>query len=137
MISEATEYFQNLGERADWSSLLAQDMTFTSFTNPSKRVNGRAAYLGATKRLYASVQSVALTDLFSDGSKACALTHYKLRGPNGDFESDFAEVFEIRDGRIFSFGISFDTARVPKWWSAFRAPKLTPARGALPAQERA
>jgi ketosteroid isomerase-like protein len=107
-------YFQHLRQRGDWTSLLAEDMTFISFTSPNKRVTGKGAYLEATKRFYASIQSVELRDLLVDGDRACALTHYILRGPGGDFESDVAEVFEIHDGQISSFDIYFDTAPFPK-----------------------
>jgi hypothetical protein len=42
------------------------------------------------------------------------MTHYDLRGPAGPFTSDVAEVFTIRDGKIHSFDIYFDSAPFPK-----------------------
>ncbi len=55
-------------------------------------------------------------DLMVDGQRACALTRYHLQPPGGApaFTSDVAEVFGVRDGRIRSFDIYFDTAPFPK-----------------------
>ena len=43
-------YFSSLELKEDWQSFLADDMTFTSFTSPIKRISGRAAYIESTKR---------------------------------------------------------------------------------------
>ena len=114
---EAIEgYFGALKERKGWESFLADDMRFTSFTSPNKRViDGKAAFLESTKRFYAMITALEVRDLLVDGAKACALTRYELRPPQGHaFASDVAEVFGVRDGKITSFDIYFDTAPYPK-----------------------
>jgi ketosteroid isomerase-like protein len=113
---EALEaYFDSLRRRQDWPSLLAEDMTFTSFTSPIKRLNGRAAFLESTRRFYSIITDIELRQLIVEGERACALTHYHLKPPNGQtFESDVAEVFTVRGGKIASFDIYFDTAPYPK-----------------------
>jgi len=58
----------------DWHSFLADDMTFTSFTSPPKRLRGRAAYLESTRRFFAMITSITLKELIVDGERACALT---------------------------------------------------------------
>ena len=57
-----------------------------------------------------------LRDLLVDGERACALTRYMVRPPNGapEFPSDVAELFTVRNGKIASLGIYFDTAPYPK-----------------------
>ena len=62
------------------------------------------------------ITSVAVRDLLTDGDKATALTRYKLRPPNGapPFETDVAEVFAVKNGKIASFDIYFDSAPFPK-----------------------
>jgi ketosteroid isomerase-like protein len=43
------------------------------------------------------------------------LTHYELKHPNGNiFSSDVAEIFTVKNGKITSFEIYFDTAPFPK-----------------------
>jgi ketosteroid isomerase-like protein len=58
---------------------------------------------------------VKVKDLVVDGTKACALTHYDLQAPGlPAFSTDVAEVFQVRDGKIASFDIYFDSAPFPK-----------------------
>jgi ketosteroid isomerase-like protein len=108
-------YFRRLGEKGGWEAFLSEDMAFTSFTSPPKEVQGRSAYLEATRRFYSMITRVRVRDLIVDGSRATALTRYELQPPAGSpFTSDVAEVFEVRDGKIRSFGIYFDSSPYPK-----------------------
>ncbi len=108
-------YFQELIQRGRWESFLADDLRFTSFTSPVKEVTGKAAYLEATRRFFSMVMSVEVRDLIIEGAKACALTRYQLQPPGGGrFQSDVAELFTVRNGKIDAFGIYFDTSPFPK-----------------------
>jgi len=108
-------YFNGLERREGWESFLSDDMTFTSFTSPIKRVVGKAAYLEATKRFYSMIASLEVRGLLVDGSKGCALTRYELQPPGRPaFGSDVAEVFGVRDSKIVSFDIYFDSVPFPK-----------------------
>ena len=107
-------YFHALGNGKGWEALLADDLKFTSFTSPVKTIAGKEAFLEGTKRFYSAVNKVELRDLIVAGDRACALTSYELRGPEGcTFSSDVAEIFSARHGKITSFGIYFDTAPYP------------------------
>ena len=109
------EYFRRLKDKADWSTCLADDMVFTSFTSPSKRVEGKAAYLDATKRFYSTIATTKVKSVLVDGANACALTHYDLRAPGlPPFGTDVAEVFQVRGGKIAAFDIYFDATPFPK-----------------------
>jgi ketosteroid isomerase-like protein len=109
------DYFRRLKQKGDWSACLADDMTFTSFTSPNKRVEGRPAYLEATGRFYSTIAAVDVKEILVDGNRACALTHYDLRAPGlPAFSTDVAEVFQVRDGKIVAFDIYFDSAPFPK-----------------------
>lgn len=108
-------YFSSLKEKAGWESFLSDGLEFTSFTSPIRRVSGRAAYLDSTKRFYSMITALEVKALIVDGSNACALTRYELQPPIGPaFSSDVAEVFNVRDGKISSFAIYFDSAPFPK-----------------------
>jgi ketosteroid isomerase-like protein len=108
-------YFSSLKQKEGWEAFLSDDMAFTSFTSPIKRVTGKAAYLEATKRFYSMITALEVKELLLDGNKACALTRYELQPPGGPaFDSHVAEVFEVRDGKIVSFDIYFDTAPFPR-----------------------
>jgi ketosteroid isomerase-like protein len=50
-------------------------------------------------------------ELMVDADRACALTRYEVRSEDGGtFTSDVAEIFAVRDGKIDSLAIYFDTA---------------------------
>jgi ketosteroid isomerase-like protein len=109
------QYFEALAQRGTWQSFLADGLRFTSFTSPVKELTGKAAYLETTRRFFSMVVSVELRDLVVQGDKACALTRYQLQAPSGTrFQSDVAEVFTVRQGKIETFGIYFDTAPFPR-----------------------
>ena len=109
------DYFAALGRKQRWESFLADDLVFTSHASPSRRLSGKEAYLGATRRFFSMISAVEVKELIVDGGKACALTRYELQPPGGrPFESEVAEVFGVRDGKIASLGIYFDSAPYPK-----------------------
>ncbi len=107
-------YFKALEKNARWESLLAETVAFTSFTIPNRQIAGKRAYIEATKRFYGSIQSFEIRGMLVEGSKACALTRYQLNGPAGPFQSNVAEIYSVRDGKIESLGIYFDSAPFPK-----------------------
>lgn len=108
-------YFSSLKGKKGWESFLSEDMVFTSFISPIRRISGRAEFLEGTKRFYAMITALEVRELLVDGDKACALTRYELQPPQGPaFGSDVAEVFRVRDGKITSFDIYFDSSPFPK-----------------------
>jgi len=108
-------YFSDLKQEKDWPSFLSDEMVFTSYISPIKRISGKAEFLESTKRFYAMIAALEVRALLVDGDKACALTRYQLQPPGGPaFGSEVAEVFGVRDGKITSFDIYFDSAPFPK-----------------------
>ena len=108
-------YFTALERKQDWPAYLSDELVFTSFTSPNKTVRGKAAYLESTKRFYGMIKRFELRGLIAEEDKACALTRYELEPPGGPaFRSDVAEVFGVRDGKIQSFDIYFDSSPFPK-----------------------
>jgi ketosteroid isomerase-like protein len=108
-------YFDSLKRKGAWDDFLADDMQFSSFTTPVKRVAGRAAYLEATKRFFSMITDMEVKGVLVEGDRACALTRYALRPPAGSgFESHVAELFQVSDGKITSLDIYFDSSPFPK-----------------------
>lgn len=108
-------YFNSLREKGDWTIFLADEMVFTSFGTPSKQLTGRDAYVESTKRFYSMIDALEIRDILVDGDKACVLTKYDLQPPGRPiFESNVAEICEVRDGKIMSLRIYFDSAPFPK-----------------------
>lgn len=108
-------YFDSLKQRREWESFLSEDVVFTSFTSPVKKVSGKTAFLDSTKRFYSMIISVEVKELLIEENKACALIRYELQPPTGsNFRSDVAEIFTVRNGKIDSFAIYFDSSPFPK-----------------------
>ena len=108
-------YLDGVRQRKGWESFLSDGITFTSHTSPVRQVTGKEAYLEATRRFYSTIVSFQLKELLLDGERACALTRYELQPPGkAPFASDVAEIFTVKDGKIDSFAIYFDTAPYPK-----------------------
>jgi ketosteroid isomerase-like protein len=109
-------YFGELRARGTWQDWLAGEIAFTSLTAPNKVVRGKPAVTQVLTRFYSTMAELAVNSLVVEGERAIALTHYRLRPANGapDFESDVAEAFVVRDGRIADLKICFDTAPYPK-----------------------
>jgi len=108
-------YLNFLQQKKGWQSFLSDEIVFTSFTSPVKQITGKGAYLDTTKRFYSSIRSMTVKDVLFDGEKACALTHYELQAPDGNtFITDVAEVFLVKNGKIHSFAIYFDSAPFAK-----------------------
>jgi ketosteroid isomerase-like protein len=108
-------YLRSLQQKDRWEDYFADDLVFTSFVTPAKRVSGRAAFLEATKGFYGMIVSLEVQDLLVDGDRACATTRYHLQPPAGPaFTSNVAEVFAVSGGRIRSLGIYFDPAAFPR-----------------------
>ena len=108
-------YFDSLKQNKDWKSFLDDDISFTSYISPVKKISGKDAYIEATKRFYSSIVSMEVRDMMIDDQKALALTHYELKHPDGNiFSSDVAEIFTVKNGKITSFEIYFDPAPFPK-----------------------
>jgi ketosteroid isomerase-like protein len=108
-------YFECLTKNNEWQAFLSERMLFTSYTNPIKQVTGKDAYLESTKRFYSMIGSCEVRELMVDEDRACALTRYELTSPSGEtFHSDVAELFTVKNDKIESFDIYFDSAPFPR-----------------------
>jgi ketosteroid isomerase-like protein len=108
-------YFESVRAKEGWESFLADELQFTNFTDPVKRATGKRASLEGIRRFYGMVRAMEVERVIVDGDHACALTRYQLQPPIGPtFESHIAEVFEVSNGKIQSFGIYFDSAPYPQ-----------------------
>lgn len=112
--SVISSYFTQVERKTGWDALLADNVVFTSFTSPNQQLSGKQTFIEATKQFYSSIQSFEVKGLLVEGSQGCALTRYRLQGPAGAFESDVAEIYSVRNGKIASLGIYFDPAPFPK-----------------------
>jgi ketosteroid isomerase-like protein len=109
-------YIAAVRTRGVWDSWLADDVMFTSLVTPNKVIKGKLGVVQALKRFYSMATELSVNSLVVENDRVIALTRYRLQPPNGlpGFDSDVAEAFVVRDGRIADFRIYFDSAPFPK-----------------------
>lgn|SRR5260221_9301410 len=101
-------YYNGLNQKKGWESVIADNMVFNG---PKTKTKGKDAYVQATIGFLQVVQAVQINNLIIDGERACAIAHYGLLSPKGNTSNcDIAEVFSVKNGKIESSAIFFDTA---------------------------
>ncbi len=102
------KYFTALNEKKDWEPFIADNIVFTS---PGGKTEGKDAYVKATTNFLRFVKLVKISKLIVEGYNASVVAHYRLQASNGvTSESKIAEVFEVKNNKIKSSAIFFDTA---------------------------
>jgi ketosteroid isomerase-like protein len=113
-------YFEGINN-GGWEALIADDMVFTIF---SRKTLGTQEYLAATNQFLRVVKSARVLQKIVDGNNVCAITRYKLASPKGAVsEMDIAEIFSVRDGKINSNTIFFDTQAFNNFMASFAPAK--------------
>ena len=110
-----TRYFEGIN-KGGWENHLADDMVFGVF---DKEIRGKQAYVSATRRFLQVAKQVVVRRLIIEGESAAAIARYKLVPPIGATSAaDVAEFFTVKNGKIMSNNIFFDTTA----FNAFLAP---------------
>lgn len=106
-INTIQSYYESLRQKKGWESFLFVDMIFV---NNGKQIQGKNNCLEGIRRFYLMMQSLDIQELLVDGEKACPVVRYHLKRPEGNaFNSDVAEIFHVKDDKIRSFAIYFDS----------------------------
>ena len=102
-----TTYYERIGQKGDWQSIISDDITFTSV---GKITYTKKAYVEATSRFLEVVKSLNINELIVEGNKAGITVEYQLQSPKGNTAScEVAEVLMVQDDKIYSSCIFFDT----------------------------
>lgn len=106
---KAIEFFETFGTDKDWKSLLADDIVFTS---PMDKVSGKDKFIELDIQFRQLVQKASVKWIISDGEQASALVDYKMTLPTGvNLNITFSEVIKLKNQRIESIEVFFDTAK--------------------------
>jgi ketosteroid isomerase-like protein len=102
------DYYDRISQKSDWKSLIADKITFTRV---GKITYTKEEYVEATSRFLQLVTSLKINEFIVEDNKACITVEYSLKSPKGNTTScEVAEVLMVRDGKIYSSCIFFDTA---------------------------
>lgn len=101
-----------------WESFIADDFVFVN-SNLDRAAHGRAAYVEGAGRFFRATTKVEVKKLIVDGNDASVIARYQVRSPRGTTSlCDVAEVLSVRDGKIASNAIFFDTAAFREFMAA-------------------
>jgi ketosteroid isomerase-like protein len=92
-----------------WDSYIADDFAFAN-SNFDTVIHGKAAYIEDAGRFFKMTSGVEIKQMIVEGDSACVIARYALRSPKGNTGiCDVAEILNVRDDRITSSAIFFDT----------------------------
>lgn len=102
-------YYDAINLKVDWQSVIAEDITFTG---PGQITHTKKEYVEATSRFLQVATSIKkIHEFIVENDKACVTVEYHLQSPSGNTSScEVAEVLMVKDGKINSSCIFFDTA---------------------------
>jgi|GEM_PF-1358162 len=101
-------FMQSLGEKTDvWQNLLSEDFLFHC---PQKQSQDKEAYIKTTLEFFQIVKDFQLIRYAATDSLVAAEASFIVSTPSGgELTLDVAEFYEVRDGKIQSAKIFYDT----------------------------
>lgn len=104
-------YYQGLAQKGNWESVLSDDFTFIggdmTKTTP---IIGKAEYIGVINRFSRLFTKMRAKQMIVEHDSACVIANYDYVFPNGQsVNGDVAEIWKVKDGKLDSLTIFFDT----------------------------
>jgi len=79
----------------------------------AKESKGKEPFV--TNNFFKMVRNLKVKEMIVESEMACTVVSYDLMSPRGkNFSSDVAEIWKIKDGKLASLAIYFDTAAFQK-----------------------
>jgi ketosteroid isomerase-like protein len=104
-------YYFGLSSKGDWHSMLSEDILLTGTI--AKESKGKEPFVN--NNFFKMVKGLKVLGTIVENEKACALVSYDLMSPKGkSFSSDVAEIWKVKNGKLDSLAIYFDTAAFQK-----------------------
>ena len=102
-------YFDGIAQKNGWERFISDEMIFIG--PRMGRTTGKDAYIEATARFLRVVDSSKVSQMIIEGDNASVIARYELLSPIGNrLSADIAEIMTVRNGKIASSAIFFDTA---------------------------
>ena len=101
------KYYDSLSTRNAWGHLLSEDFLLSGTV--VKETRGRDLYVN--NNFFKMVGDLKVKELITEGETGFALVRYDLISPKGKpFSSEVAEFWKMKDEKLVSVAIYFDTA---------------------------
>lgn len=101
------KYYKGLLSKGDWHSMLADDILLTGTV--AKESVGKESFIN--NNFFKMIKGLTVKQMIIENGNACAIIAYDLISPKGkSFSSEVAEIWKVKDGKLASLAIYFDTA---------------------------
>jgi len=101
------KYYEGLSSKGDWHSMLSEEILLTGTV--AKESKGKEAFVN--NNFFRMVKGLKVKQMIVENGNACYIVSYNLISPKGiSFSSDVAEIWKVKDGKLDSLAIYFDTA---------------------------
>ncbi len=99
-----------------WKEMVTDNVTFKGTGMPS--LQGKKSLIEITEDLLTRLQSSEIKQMFVEGDVACVLNNYYMVLSNGEkFTLETAEIVGVKNGKINSFDVYFDTVAFSNFMS--------------------
>lgn len=100
-------YYDKLSKKEKLNSLLSEEFLLTGTI--ARESIGREAYV--SNNFFKGIKSLNVKCMLVEDDNACAIVSYDLISPKGNsFKAEIAEIWKIKNGKLDSVAIYFDTA---------------------------
>ena len=99
-----------------WKEMVTDDVTFKGTGMPS--LQGKKSLIEITEVHLTRAQSSEIKQIFVEGDVACVTNNYNMVLSNGEkFTLETAEIVGVKNGKINSFDVYFDTVAFSSFMS--------------------
>ena len=104
-------YYREFANKADWSSVIADDFQFAGGDmTKATPIIGKQAYVEVIDRFSKVFTAMRVREMIIQNEKACVIGNYDFRFPNGqEINGNVAELWTAKNGKLQSLTIYFDT----------------------------
>ena len=105
-------YYKGFAQKDGWDSVLSDDFKFVGGDmTKTIPITGKAAYIEVIKRFSQLFTSMRVKEMIIEDAGACVIGNYDYVFPNGkSINGNVAEIWKVKDGKLDSLAIFFDTA---------------------------
>jgi ketosteroid isomerase-like protein len=101
-------YYDGIQRKSGWQAFVSDDIEFGG--TGVKATKGKDAFVEGNIQFLRAVKTSHVKEMIVDGETACVIMHYELMSLKGSrASSDVAEILKVKDGKIESSTIYFDT----------------------------
>lgn len=104
-------YYKGFAKKEGWEAVISDDFKFVGgdMTNTTPIV-GKQGYIEVIKRFSRVFTKMRVKKMIVENDKACVIGNYDYVFPNGkNMNGDVAEIWEVKNGKLDSLAIFFDT----------------------------